>query len=368
MLELRSVAVALIVVATALAVDAAALEPVRIDPATQTFVLHPSGKPFEPWGFNYDHDRDGRLLEDYWFDEWDTVVGDFHEMKALGANAVRIHLQFNRFMDAPDTPNERSLAQLDKLIALAQEVGLYLNITGLGCYHRADTPAWYDALDEKQRWDAQANFWRAVAGRAAKSPAIFCYDLMNEPVVAGGASKDRNWLPGKTLGGKSFVQLITLDPAGRQRPAIARQWIEHLTAAIREVDREHLITVGLVPWSLKRPGLQSGFEPEAIAPAVDFISVHIYPDREKLPDAMATLRGFDVGKPVVIEETFPLKCTAEQLGHFMDVAEPIADGWFGFYWGQTIEEMTPPKTIAEALKVKWLELFQSRSAERGSRK
>lgn len=31
-------------------------------------------RPFVPWGFNYDHDRDGRLLEDYWFDDWESVA------------------------------------------------------------------------------------------------------------------------------------------------------------------------------------------------------------------------------------------------------------------------------------------------------
>src|SRR6186997_2696253 len=50
------------------------------------------------WGFNYDHDDAGRLLEDYWGEEWATVVEDFREMKALGANVVRIHLQLPRFM------------------------------------------------------------------------------------------------------------------------------------------------------------------------------------------------------------------------------------------------------------------------------
>ena len=32
------------------------------------FVLDPSGRPFLPWGFNYDHDDKGRLIEDYWED------------------------------------------------------------------------------------------------------------------------------------------------------------------------------------------------------------------------------------------------------------------------------------------------------------
>ena len=30
------------------------------------FVLEPSWKPFVSWGFNYDHDSQGRLIEDYW--------------------------------------------------------------------------------------------------------------------------------------------------------------------------------------------------------------------------------------------------------------------------------------------------------------
>jgi hypothetical protein len=37
------------------------------------FVLAPSGRPFVPWGFNYDHDDRGRLIEDYWESEWPTV-------------------------------------------------------------------------------------------------------------------------------------------------------------------------------------------------------------------------------------------------------------------------------------------------------
>ena len=34
--------------------------------------------------------------------------------------------------------------------------------------------------------EAQARFWEAVATRCAGSPAVFCFDLMNEPVVPGG--------------------------------------------------------------------------------------------------------------------------------------------------------------------------------------
>ncbi|MFO0851227.1 MAG: cellulase family glycosylhydrolase [Gemmataceae bacterium] len=147
------------------------------------FVLVPSGRAFVPWGLNYDHDRTGRLLEDYWEREWDAVARDFRQMKALGANVVRIHLQFGRFMTGPDQPDAGALDRLAMLLRLAEEVGLYLDLTGLGCYHKADVPGWYDKLSEPDRWDAQARFWTAVAGRCKDSPAVFCYDLMNEPVV-----------------------------------------------------------------------------------------------------------------------------------------------------------------------------------------
>src|SRR5690606_19453708 len=37
------------------------------------FVLRSTGQKIVMWGFNYDRDDAGRLLEDYWADEWDTV-------------------------------------------------------------------------------------------------------------------------------------------------------------------------------------------------------------------------------------------------------------------------------------------------------
>jgi len=331
---------------------------IRVSDDKRGFVLDKSAKPFVPWGFNYDHDEAGRLIEDYWEKEWPKVEEDFGEMKRLGANVVRIHIQFGKFLDAADKPNERSLAQLAKLITLAEREGLHIDLTGLGCYHKADVPPWYDELDEAGRWNAQARFWEAVAERCAASPAIFCYDLMNEPVVPGGVGKAKDWL-GPAFGAKHFAQYITLEGKGRERPVIARAWIEKLVAAIRKHDRRHLVTVGLVPWSLDKPGLSSGFVPEKIAEPLDFLCVHIYPESDKLTEAQETLKGFNVGKPVVIEELFPLKCSADELGKFIDDSKLHAAGWIGFYWGKTPEQYREGNTLIDAITLKWLELFQS---------
>jgi hypothetical protein len=358
-----SIAIALLL-ALASSGLAADLERVRVADDGRTFVLDPSGKTFVPWGVNYDHDRSGRLIEDYWDEEWQAIADDFREIKQLGANVVRIHLQFARFMEAPDKPNGHSLAQLERLLNLAEETGLYLDLTGLGCYHKKDVPPWYDELDEPERWQAQANFWEAVAQRCAASSAIFCYDLMNEPTV-GNNQKRGDWLA-PPFAGKHFVQFISLNANGRERSAIARQWTSQLAAAVRKRDPRHLVTVGLVPWSLDRPGLTSGFIPDRIAGDLDFIAVHLYPESGKIEEAIETLKGFaEVQKPVVIEEIFPLRCSAAELSSFIDESKQHATGWIGFYWGQTADEYRQSSTQTAGTILKWLELFEEKGKQIG---
>ena len=94
---------------------------VRVADDKHGFVLSESAKPFVPWGFNYDHDENGRLLEDYWEKEWPKVEEDFREMKELGANVVRIHLQVAKFMTGPETANEANLERLGLLVGLGRE-------------------------------------------------------------------------------------------------------------------------------------------------------------------------------------------------------------------------------------------------------
>jgi hypothetical protein len=310
----------------------------------------PSGKTFHPWGHNY-CGNGGRLIEDHWETEWPTVVEDFREMKALGANVVRVHLQFGKFMDAPDKPNEAALHRLGRLVTLAEQTGLYLDITGLACYRPKDVPAWYDKLNEAERWAAQARFWEAVAERCATSPAIFCYDLINEPISPVAKRQKGGWYSGNLFGGYDFVQFIALDPGKRTKEEVALHWINTLTTAIRKHDRQHFITVGLWLWS--------GFTPAKVAPSLDFLCVHIYPVSGKHEAAMAELRQYAAGKPVVIEETFPLSCSAPELEKFLLASREYACGWIGHYDGKTIADYEAKKrTIAEAIWLSWLELFQ----------
>lgn len=332
------------------------LEWIRVAPGGVGFITAHSQRPFVPWGFNYDHDAAGTLIEDYWEKDWPRIAEDFAEMQTLGANVVRVHLQLAKFMEDAEHPRAASLVKLRELATLAERHSIYLDVTGLGCYHKTDVPVWYDELDEAGRWEVQARFWTAVATTLRDSPAVFCYDLMNEPVSPAGSSSKRDWL-GPAFAGKHFVQRISLNQAGRPRPTIAREWIHQLTTAIRAVDPQHLITVGLVDWSLDRPGLTSGFVPKEIAGELDFLCVHLYHKSDKLREDLETLHGFQVGKPVVIEEMFPLGCRPEELREFVLASRGNSSGWISFYWGKTLDELKAGTTIGEGLQRAWLEEF-----------
>ncbi|MEZ6060805.1 MAG: cellulase family glycosylhydrolase [Planctomycetaceae bacterium] len=345
-----------IVLMTARPLSAEPPEPVRVSDDGTHFVRGSAGERFVVWGVNYDHDHSGRLLDEYWVDEWETVVEDFREIKELGANCVRVHLQFGKFMDSPQQPNRAALAQLAKLVTLAEQTGLYLDITGLACYHRKNIPEWYDDLSEEDRWTAQARFWESVAEVCKSSPAIFCYDLMNEPILPGEPSTD--WLTGE-LAGKFFVQRLSLDLNGRSREEVAEKWVNLMVDAIRRHDERHMVTVGVIPWVFVFGGGKPLFHSPSVGRRLDFVAVHFYPKSGEIEKALTALKAYETGKPVLIEEMFPLKCSIDELAEFIDQSSTHVDGWISFYWGATASELTskPNASLGEAITAKWLEKF-----------
>lgn len=339
-----------------------ALELVRPSEDGSHFVRGASGERFIVWGFNYDHDDGGRLIEEYWREEWDTVAADFRAMKALGANVVRVHLQLSAVMKSATEPNQAELEQLARLARLAEQTGLYLDVTGLGCYDKQAVSPWYDALDEADRWAVQARFWEAVAKTCGASEAVFCYDLMNEPILPG-AKPQTEWLAGE-FGGKHFVQRIALDLAGRTRSEVAKAWVDRLVAAIRKHDDRHMITVGVIPWAHTFPKAKPLFYSEEVGENLDFASVHFYPKKGEVDKALAALRVYNVGKPLVVEEIFPLRCGLEELDAFVEGSRDFTDGWIGFYWGKTIAEYEQDDYgMAGALTKAWLEYFREKGPE-----
>jgi hypothetical protein len=61
---------------------------------------------------------------------------------------------------------------------------------------------------------------------------------------------------------------------------------------------------------------------------------------------------------VLIEETYPLRCSVPELQAFIERSRSIASGYLGFYWGQTPEQLKDSIAPGDRRTLRWLELFQ----------
>jgi hypothetical protein len=159
------------------------------------------------------------------------------------------------------------------------------------------------------------------------------------------------------------VQYITLDPAGRRREEIAGQWMRRLVGAIRKHDHDTLISVGLLPNSLPGPGFTSGFTPAGAAKVLDFLCVHEYPRSGNIDDSIALLKKFNVGKPLLVEETFPLNASLDDMSKFLTRARPLTAGCTSFFWGRTPRELKASTRMSDAITAGWIERFMQLKPE-----
>ncbi len=273
---------------------AADMETVKIAPGNKGFRLFPSGDRYIPWGHNY---ASAEVMERLAKDPA-RVEREFTEMKVAGTTVARIHPEMPRILNGPDKADPQALGQLKKLLRIAEKSGIHLMITGLACYKIKDRMAWYDSMDEQDRWKTQAFFWETIARTCAESPSVFAYDLVNEPAAVGKHTD--GWYMGR-MADVEFCQRLSLDPGNRNGNDIFRDWTKRMVASIRKHDQKHLITIGMLPF----PGAY-----KAAVEQLDFVSPHLYPKTGKVEDELKLLQKFDWGKPIVIGETFPLNCGA----------------------------------------------------------
>jgi len=290
-----------------------------------------NGEVFFPWGFNYTNPVDVGLIEDDWSNDvtWDIIKSDFEEMRVLGANVVRIHLQYHRFMDDASSTNTVALDRLSDLVEMAESSGLYLDITGLAAYRKGDQPNFYTMMTDEERWATQKIFWQSIAAEVGDSPAVFAFNLMNEPVVSVSCddmNPDCEWTPGEESGGFHFVQNITRTP-GNNFTTTIKAWIAEMTEGIRTEDSETLITTGFLDL-----GSYASF-----ADDLDYLSPHIYPRSGELQTSIDRLEANQSAVPIVIEEIYNLNCNVTELGEFLVSIDGNYNGFMGHYFGTPIQ-------------------------------
>jgi endo-1,4-beta-mannosidase len=307
------------------------------------------GQPFVPFGVNYY--RPGTGWAPQLWKKFDPIAtrADFARLKKMGANCARVFLTYGSFCSEPETVSAEGLAKFDQMLALAEEAGLYLHPTGPD--HWEGTPPWVrqeeDIAGDRRLAGLEA-FWKQFAARYRGRPALFAYDLRNEPEVPWtGPNMQRKWnawLAGHYAGvdkaatawGSNAASLawgqvpppptrdaltnrLLLDYQ-RFREELADEWTRRQVRAIKAADPRALVTVGLIQWSVPAllPGIQhyAAFRPSRQARFLDFMEVHFYPlnkgfytyanpeDEERnLAYLESVVREVAaVGKPVVVAE------------------------------------------------------------------
>jgi hypothetical protein len=301
--------------------------------------LYAGGVPWRAWGFNWgmgDHMPVIDYFDSPTRDAFELLESELRTARGLGANSMRIYLELGQVMASEARPRRRTLSALQRLLRAAERQQVYLDITGNLVWRPQRAPAWYERLDERSRWRVQAHFWRAVAGAAAGSPAVLCYELSSEPIVGEGPIRYLGELDGWT-----FVQCIA-ERRGRRARAVARAWTRQLATAVRRFD-DRPVTIGLLP-SLHDPA----FAPSRVADLLDMLIVHEYPRHGRAQDSISVIRGFArCKKPVLLGETFMLFHDLPTQLEFLAGANPHVAGVFEFFDGRDPEAMAVPDERAD---------------------
>jgi len=114
------------------------------------------------------------------------------------------------------------------------------------------------------------------------------------------------------------------------------------------------------PWALTWPDAKPIFYSKEASGQLDFVSVHFYPRRGEVAKALKALAVYDIGKPLVIEDAFPLECGLDEMDDFFKRSKDRAEGYISFYWGRTVAEYdaaTDNKELARVVSA-WLKYFQ----------
>ena len=369
------------------------MELIVVAPGGCDFEERGSGRPYIPFGTNYYDPHTGWAPKLWRRFDAEKVREHFHVMSEMGVNCARVFLTAGSFQPTSERVEEQALAKLDILVRIARANHIRLILTGPDhwegqpAYWKPDRYAGEDALQALER------FWDAVGRRYRGEPAIFAWDLLNEPHLPWFVEQWRpkwnawlhrtygKWETLKSAWGGELTEADKWDnvAAPEDRPAagnprlldwqrfrehLADEWVRRQVDAIRRADPSHLVTVGYIQWSypLVRPGNPSryaAFNPRRQAHWLDFVTIHFYPTlgnpfqseknwQNNISYLQTVLAYCHTGKPVVLGEFgwygggapqhHPYLTEQQQsdwIGEEIEASRSLAEGWLSWPFADT---------------------------------
>ncbi|HWJ50394.1 MAG TPA: hypothetical protein VNR42_05200 [Solirubrobacteraceae bacterium] len=187
--------------------------------------LYAGSRPWRAWGMNWGVGDDAPVVS--FFDNptaanFSVLKRELRTAHGMGANSMRVYLQLGQVMATATRSRQATLTALRDLLTVAQDDGIYLDITGDLVWQPSRAPTWYERMPWQERWQVQARFWKAVAHAASTSPAVLCYELTSEPIVAqnrGPATTSGKLATGGSCRASPAIRLQTLTRLPEHGPA-----------------------------------------------------------------------------------------------------------------------------------------------------
>src|SRR6195952_3145229 len=297
-------------------------------------VIDPSGKPFlmrgtnlgnwlipEGYMFKFKSINSPRLINEaftellgpdetreFWEKYLHTYVteGDIHYLKTIGVNSIRIPFSYRLFTHedylGQNNPN-RGFELMDRVIGWCKKENIYVMLD----MHSAPGGQTGDNIDDGYGYpflfksDASqkltADIWKRIADHYKNETIILGYDLLNEPIATYFNKDEFN--PG-------------LEPLYKK-----------ITAAIRAVDKNHIVILGGAQWDSNFKPFGAPFDSKLI---YQFHKYWTDPTKQVIQDYIDFRDKYNV--PIYCGETGENK--DEWVGAFKTVLEQNNIGWH--YW------------------------------------
>lgn len=330
------------------------IDKILIDNNSQRFVKEKDGSVFTPLGVNYFPLATGWPPHIWDRSHKDDYEKDFAKIKALGLNCIRVFTSIAKLMPSgKNQVDEQVLEYMKDMLDTASKYDIYVIFSGpCGWDGR---PQWLnDIVQGKERIKSFCSFtdkdylnqrsflWTKIAKKFSGHPALFAYELINEPDIPWDADGfDVLWAEyvEKRLGENIDEELRKILVENRNeipennfevesrllfeyqtfRNQLSYNYCKLCCDAIRKGDKSTFITLGThqatVPFVGQTPGKYHAFDPHYIGELFDYISLHFYPyddcidicDGEENVSKWknllhAYINYMDIGKPILVEE------------------------------------------------------------------
>ena len=292
--------------------------------------------------------------------------------------------------------NPEALEKFDRYLSIARETGIRLIPTGPDHWEGVPDYDQPDMFCGPEVFQALDYFWSQMAARYRDEPAIFAWDLRNEPMVKwDGPFMRQGWQTylkerygsdqavsdawdGAFSSEESLEKGTVNIPEDRPSPndprvydyqlyreQVARKWTERQVRAIRQAGDRHMVTIGYIQWSFPgylgsgSPSGYGAFRPSVLADLLDFDCAHFYPmfggpANEALTQAnlhylLDWLRFCDTSRPILLEEYgwYGGGVLNEDLGYYsleqqvdwnrrlLEATKGVASGWLCWPFADT---------------------------------